>query len=325
MREVAKVPISAPISCLGSGRYVHSKDPRAHLFATALFISPTLRGGEDGCEVRRGGLYAGRLEQTGFWTDEGEAAYSDGGREARGKAGTWDRGEDWGGEPEAGAARPVGSGSAAKERWAGVLKLKRRQGQRCPVTIIRAVLRKEAGQEPRHFETGVENNLERRPGPKDGSGGGGSCGPGERGPDRSQGRGSGAPRAKGLPRPVRSSGQRGAERGRASHRGAGPRGRRHPPAGARPCVPEAAAWLPSTPGPSPTPRAGPRRTAGLQTPDPSAARRSDICSPRPQRLRSLPQVAPERAEGPARREEPSGACGPEGAARRPPSGRESSG
>ncbi|KAB0389917.1 hypothetical protein E2I00_018441, partial [Balaenoptera physalus] len=50
IREVAKVPISAPISCLGSGRYVHSKDPRAHLFATALFISPTLRGGEDGCE-----------------------------------------------------------------------------------------------------------------------------------------------------------------------------------------------------------------------------------------------------------------------------------
>lgn len=136
---------------------------------------------------------------------------------------------------------------------------------------------------------------------------------------------AGSPRAKGLPRPVRSSGQRGAERGRASHRGAGSRGRRHPPAGARPCVPEAAAWLPSTPGPSPTPCAGPRRAAGLQTPGPSAARRSDICSPRPQRLRSLPQVAPERAEGPARREEPSGARGPEGAARRPPSGRESSG
>lgn len=65
--------------------------------------------------MRRGALYAGRLEQTGFWTDEGEAVYSDGGREARGMAGTWDRGEDRGGEPEAGAARPVGSGSAAKE------------------------------------------------------------------------------------------------------------------------------------------------------------------------------------------------------------------
>lgn len=40
------------------------------------------------------------------------------------------------------------------------LKLKRRQGQSHPVTTIWADLRKEAGQESRHFETGAENNLE---------------------------------------------------------------------------------------------------------------------------------------------------------------------
>lgn len=93
---------------------------------------------------------------------------------------------------------------------------------------------------------------------------------------------------------------------------------------------EAAAWLPSTPRPSPTPPAGPRRAVGLKKPDPSATSPSDICSQRQERLGRQPRVAPETAEGPAsapavRREEPSGVHGPEGAARRPPSGHRSSG
>lgn len=112
-----------------------------------------------------------------------------------------------------------------------------------------------------------------------------------------QRRGRGSAREGAPPRPVRSSRHRRTELARASRRSAGPRGRRHAPAGARPCVPEAAAWLPSTPEPSPGPRAGPRRAAGLQTPGPSAARGSDICSPRPQRLCRPPPGAPETAEG----------------------------
>lgn len=99
----------------------------------------------------------------GFWAEEGEAAYPDGGGEARGKAGAGDRSGDPGGEAELGTARPEGLGSAAKEWSAGVQKLKRRREQSSPVTTIWADLRKEAEQEPRHFET--ENNLERRPGP----------------------------------------------------------------------------------------------------------------------------------------------------------------
>lgn len=66
-----------------------------------------------------------------------------------------------------------------------------------------------------------------------------------------------------------------------------------------PCVPEAAAWLSSTPRRSPTPPADPRRAAGLQKAGPSAACRSDICSPRRERLRSQPLAAPETAEGKA--------------------------
>lgn len=90
-----------------------------------------------------------------------------------------------------------------------------------------------------------------------------------------------------------------------------------------PCVPEVAACLSSTPSPSPTPPADPRRAAGLQKAGPSAACccLSDICSSRGERLRSSPLAAPETAEGEGERGggEPSGAersQGPEGAARR---------
>lgn len=90
------------------------KRPQSLPIPTLLFISPTLRDGEDGCEVRHGGLCAGRLEQVGFWTEGGEAAYSDGGREARGKAGTWDRGGSGEGARSRGL-RAGGLGPAAQE------------------------------------------------------------------------------------------------------------------------------------------------------------------------------------------------------------------
>lgn len=178
---------------------------------------------------------------------------------------------------EQGAARPAGLESAAKEGTAGELKLKRRRGQSSPVTAIWADRRKEAGQEPRHFETGLASKLERSPGPGEGgrgaargSGGGGSAregdaraGPLRRGARGRAGQGAAEPRAtSGAPRP------------------GGPI--RRSPA----CVPEAAAWLPSTPGPSPPRPAGP-----------PAACRSDICSRLRERLRRRPRAAPETAEG----------------------------
>lgn len=83
-------------------------------------------------------------------------------------------------------------------------------------------------------------------------------------------------------------------------RGTRPRAERHPPfQNPGLCVPETAAWLPSTPCRSPTPPADPRRAAGLQKAGPSAACRSDICSPRGELLRSYPLAAPETAEGEA--------------------------
>lgn len=57
----------------------------------------------------------GGESQVGSWTEEGEPAYQDRGREARGKAEASDKGEDPGGKPEMGTARPTGLGSAAKE------------------------------------------------------------------------------------------------------------------------------------------------------------------------------------------------------------------
>lgn len=46
--------------------------------------------------------------------EEGEPAYPDRGREARGKAEASDKGGDPGGVSELGTARPIGLGSAAK-------------------------------------------------------------------------------------------------------------------------------------------------------------------------------------------------------------------
>lgn len=89
-----------------------------------------------------------------------------------------------------------------------MLKLKRRQGQSSPVTTIRAVLRKETRQEPRHFETGVEKNLQSKPGPRVGSGGAAGVAARGRGPqNKSEDRGSareGAAQAGPLRRGARS-------------------------------------------------------------------------------------------------------------------------
>lgn len=187
-------------------------------------------------------------------------------------------------------------------------------GQNNPVTNIWADLRKEAGQEQRHFET-------------------------------EQKTGSSAPRARlvavataatagqgSCPTVAGSCARRGCEAGplhrepgqsarRLSPRCGAPRpGGTHPPARG-PCVPETASWLPSTPGPSPTPPADPRRAAALQKPGPSDARRSDICSPRGDLLRRQQLAAPETAEvlasaaAASRRAERS--PGPEDAARQP--------
>lgn len=85
-----------------------------------------------------------------------------------------------------------------------------------------------------------------------------------------------------------------------------------------PCVPEAAAWLSSTPRLSPTPPADPRRAAGLQKAGPSAACPSDICSQRRSvsaasrlRLRKQPKAkrARQRRAEPSREEPAAGRSG----------------
>lgn len=73
MREVAKVPKSAPTSCLGSGHDVHSEDPEPTGSRPAL-VSRTLSDGEG----RRG---AGAQDQAGLRPAEGEAPQADAGRE----------------------------------------------------------------------------------------------------------------------------------------------------------------------------------------------------------------------------------------------------
>lgn len=102
----------------------------------------------------------------------------------------------------------------------------------------------------------------------------------------------------------------------------------HPPA-PRPCVPEAAAWLPSTPGASPMPPAGSRPAAAPQMPGPSAAPESDICSraasasaARHERLRKEPKAGrPRPARAGRSRAEPEAGRGSAPA----PSGRGSPG
>lgn len=76
------------------------------------------------------------------------------------------------------------------------------------------------------------------------------------------------------------------------------RGGPHPPPAPRPCVPEAAAGLPSAPGTSPMPPAGSGPAATPHKPVPSAAPESDICSraASASAARRPPRVAPERAE-----------------------------
>lgn len=117
----------------------------------------------------------------GFHTEDRDAAYPHGGREARGKAGAGDRSGDPGGEPEPGS-EASGAGDSSQGVTRGVLKLKRRQGQSSPVTTICADLRKEAEQEPRH------SKQKKRTSSVDQGPGCGGCrghGPGERGTSRS--------------------------------------------------------------------------------------------------------------------------------------------
>lgn len=208
----------------------------------------------------------------GFHTEETDAAYPHGGREARGKAGAGDRSGDPGGEPEPGS-EASGAGDSSQEVPRGVLQLKRRQGQSSPVTTIWADLRKEAEQEPRH------SKQKKRTSSVDQGPGGGGCrghGPGERGTSRSADRGSARERAA-QAGPLHRGTQSTTRPSLAPRCGALRPGGAHPPV-PRPCVPEAAAWLPSTPGPSPTPPADSRPASGLQEPGPSSARGSDICS-----------------------------------------------
>lgn len=151
----------------------------------------------------------------GFHTEETDAAYPHGGREARGKAGAGDRSGDPGGEPEPGS-EASGAGDSSQEVPRGVLQLKRRQGQSSPVTTIWADLRKEAEQEPRH------SKQKKRTSSVDQGPGVAAAGVTARGSGARAGAQTAAPRANGLPRRGRSTGERRAQRGRAWRPGAGP-------------------------------------------------------------------------------------------------------
>lgn len=157
------------------------------------------------------------------------------------------------------------------------------------------LIKKGSGQELRHFETEVissEGQLE--------DAAAGCRGAGRRGSRLAARQGLARRRA---PCSVRSPGHRGRSspisRQRAALRPAACT------AGARPCVPEAAAWLPP---PRAVPEAAPPALGGLRgskRPAPTAARGSDICSPRPQRLCRSPPGAPgKQPKAELRREEP---------------------
>lgn len=192
---------------------------------------------------------------------------------AGGPRGAW---KGWGWGPRWGSGWGARAGERGQRGWGqqprsdrGVLKLKRRQGQSSPVTTIWADLRKEAEQEPRH------SKQKKRTSSVDQGPGGGGCrghGPGERGTSRSADRGSARERAA-QAGPLHRGTQSTTRPSLAPRCGALRPGGAHPPV-PRPCVPEAAAWLPSTPGPP----ADSRPASGLQEPGPSSARGSDICS-----------------------------------------------
>lgn len=167
-----------------------------------------------------------------------------------------------------------------------MLKLKRRQGQSSPVTTIRAVLRKETQQEPRHFETGVENNLQSKPGPRVGSRGVAGVAARGRGPEQERRQGLCARRScPGGAAPPGSAEQSAAEPG-AKVRGpeAGRRVRRRPglaylkrPPGSPPLPgrprrrPPSVGGLRGSSSPAPQPRADPTSAAVPTAPPPPVA------------------------------------------------------
>lgn len=195
MREVAQLPISAPMSW--SLTVIH-KTPDAHpppelTYSNSPFILPT-GGGGDGGEAGPPGREAGAK-----WD-----SHPGGGREARAKAGC---------RAALGSGGEPGLGSAA--RRAPRLCKAGEVPDAAALPYHRAHRRKEAGQETRHFETGVEHNLERRP-PSPWS--------------RLQ---EAWPQQKPrLGLRARRGCPGGAERGRGRSRGAGPEAGRSPPAGA---------------------------------------------------------------------------------------------
>lgn len=104
----------------------------------------------------------------------------------------WERvGSQGGGQrgPRGWGRRPRSAGRVCRS-WRGA-------GRGSPVRTTRADRRKEAGQEPRHFKTGVEHNLERRPRPRERVAGSVVAAPKSVAPTEAK---AGAPRAKGLPR-----------------------------------------------------------------------------------------------------------------------------
>lgn len=222
-----------------------------------------------------------------------------GGCEAGGKAGSGDRGGDQGGGQRWDSG-PSGVGVGSPGVFGGRAEAGAAPGaeQRCQYHLGRSEKGSEAATKALRNRSRKEPRAQTRAR--------GVAGPGvpARGSGAPAGAKTGVPRAKGCPR--------WAARGRACSRGAGPRGRAAPAPAPWPCVPEAAAWLPFTPGPSPTPPAGSRAAAGLQKPGPSAASGSDICSGA-ESASAARRAAPERAEGRVRtgkcRAEPAGRKG----------------
>lgn len=112
--------------------------------------------------------------------------------ERRGPGQRWERvGSQGGGQrgPRGWGRRPRSAGRVCRS-WRGA-------GRGSPVRTTRADRRKAAGQEPRHFKTGVEHNLERRPPPRERVAGSVVAAPKSVAPTEAK---AGAPRAKGLPR-----------------------------------------------------------------------------------------------------------------------------
>ena len=89
MRQVANVPTWTLFPALAA--MFIQRDPRAYITSNSAFHAAHSWWTEKDARWGAGGLGAGRggegkrLEQIGFWTDEGEAASSDAGGEARGR------------------------------------------------------------------------------------------------------------------------------------------------------------------------------------------------------------------------------------------------